>query len=373
MTVTRVIDADGHIVEDNAAIGQRMPDLYKRWKYAHGLMSKVPWFPSIGALYYAPAGSPASEARDGAPVGLDEWRAFLDDTGIEASSLYPSNGLTYGLIQNADFAISLCRAYNDWLYETYLEADPRFRGMALIPLQEPEAAVEELRRAVEVLGMRGAMLPANGLRMNLGVKTYWPVYAEADRLGCCLAIHGGYHNGLGFDTMNAQAPTQALGHSLGMMIALGGIVFNGVFDRFPNLRIAFLESGVAWLLCCLERFDGSEKNFIPLNLRGELLQLGEGESVHDHIVRHITEGRIFVACKGDELMLSDAIEVFGSAPLVYASDFPLATSGAMCRNQVRDIAASERLSETDKEGILFRNAERLNERRPATARSSAAE
>ena len=47
--------------------------------------------------------------------------------------------------------------------------------MALIPLQEPEAAVEELRRAVEVLGMRGAMLPANGLRMNLGVKTYWPV------------------------------------------------------------------------------------------------------------------------------------------------------------------------------------------------------
>ena len=58
MTVTRVIDADGHIVEDNAAIGQRMPDLYKRWKYAHGLMSKVPWFPSIGALYYAPAGSP---------------------------------------------------------------------------------------------------------------------------------------------------------------------------------------------------------------------------------------------------------------------------------------------------------------------------
>ena len=95
--------------------------------------------------------------------------------------------------------------------------------------------------------------------------------------------------------------------------------------------------------------------------------------MHDHIVRPITEGRIFVACKGDELMLSDAIEVFGSAPLVYSSDFPLAASGAMCRNQVRDIAASERLSETDKEGILFRNAERLNERRPATARSSAAE
>src|SRR5437762_2518286 len=77
-----------------------------------------------------------------------------------------------------------------------------FDLMALIPLQDPPAAVAELRRAVRELGMRGAMLPATGLPENLGAKAYWPVYEEADRLGCALAIHGGCHDGLGMDNLN---------------------------------------------------------------------------------------------------------------------------------------------------------------------------
>ena len=108
--------------------------------------------------------------------------------------------------------------------------------MALIPLQDPAAAVEELRRAVQDLGMRGAILPSTGLKSHLGAKEYWPVYAEAERLGCCLAVHGGCHSGLGMDDLNVYTPVHALGHPYGMGIAFAGIVFNGICDKFPGIR-----------------------------------------------------------------------------------------------------------------------------------------
>ena len=111
--------------------------------------------------------------------------------------------------------------------------------MALIPMQEPQAAVEELRRAVKELGMVGAMLPSTGLPNHLGAIEYWPVYEEAERLGCCLAVHGGAHSGIGLDYMNVYTPVHALGHPFGITISFAGILFNGIFDRYPGLRMAF--------------------------------------------------------------------------------------------------------------------------------------
>ena len=178
-------------------------------------------------------------------------------------------------------------------------------------MQEPDAAVAELRRIVEELGMCGACLPSTGTKSHLGSKEYWPIYAEADRLGCCLAVHGGNHIGLGFDHMNVFAPAHAIGHPLGMMINLGGMVFNGVFDRYPNLRVAYLEGGVAWLLLCMERFDSSYHTNTPINLRGDLLQLDDEKRPSEYIAKLAGEGRISVGCEGDELMLSRAIRLVG--------------------------------------------------------------
>ena len=72
--------------------------------------------------------------------------------------------------------------------------------MALIPLQDVPAAVTELRRAVKDLGMVGAMLPSNGLNPHLSAQHFWPVYEEAAKLDCALAVHGGCYGDLGFNT-----------------------------------------------------------------------------------------------------------------------------------------------------------------------------
>src|SRR5947207_2178355 len=86
----------------------------------------------------------------------------------------------------------------------------KFNGVALIPMQDVPSAVIELRRAVKELGMLGAMLPSNGLRFHLGAKEFWPVYEEAEKLDCALAVHGGCYGDLGFNSFGVFPATRAL-------------------------------------------------------------------------------------------------------------------------------------------------------------------
>ena len=65
--------------------------------------------------------------------------------------MYPTVALSYGKIVSRDYAVVVCKAYNDWLSDTYLKFNSRFKGMGIIPMQDPEEAAKELRRAVTEL------------------------------------------------------------------------------------------------------------------------------------------------------------------------------------------------------------------------------
>ncbi len=350
---TRIIDGDGHVIEDET-LRDFLPPPYAG-KNALGV-GRRGLFPFVDHLHNEPV-----KTLPGAfnPAGPKEWAEFLEDLGIEASVLYPSFGLACGNISGRDWAVALCRAYNDWLSETYLKVDRRFRGIALLPMQDVEEAVKELRRAVTELGMLGAMLPGNGLPRSLGVKDYWPVYAEADRLGCCIAVHGGVHFKIGLDQMDVYPPVHALGHPFALMISCGSMVFNGVFDKFPHLRVAFLEGGVAWLLLILERFDRSYDTHIPYNPRGELLNLGEGRRVSGYLRDLIDQGRFFVGCEGEEPAIADAVRHAGNKAFMFSSDFPHEVNTDMCRHEIGEILEHRALTDADKKAILCENALRF--------------
>jgi len=94
----------------------------------------------------------------GTPYAFDpppDYILFLEDVGIGTTVLYTSAGLAFGKIVSRDWAIDLARAYNNWLYDTYVSKSPRFKAMGLIPLQEPAEAVIELRRIVRDRHHRG--------------------------------------------------------------------------------------------------------------------------------------------------------------------------------------------------------------------------
>jgi uncharacterized protein len=348
--VATIVDGDGHIYEDDDGIVRHLPARFAAM-YRGG-----PVFPKTDHLHIVMGATPPDSFRR---VGPDGWLDFLEDLGLQTTVLYPSGGLTYGRIVNRDWAIAVTRAYNDWLHVTYLRSSPRFKGMALIPLQEPEAAVEELRHAVTDLGMVGAMLPATGLAVPLGEKQFWPVYEEAERLGCCLGIHGGAHIGMGLDHFNVYPAVHAMGHPFSILINFGSIIFNGIFDKYPGVRVGFMEAGTGWLLFAMERYQGSYASHIADDPRGELLRLQPGESVRDYIQRHINEGRIFVGMEGDELTLAHVVQVTGNSPYIYSSDFPHEVSNATCREEIEELLENEGISAADKEAILHGNAERF--------------
>ena len=102
----------------------------------------------------------------------DHWNRFLDNSGIGQTVLYPTAGLAVGRIIAPEWAVVACSAYNQWLYEKSLKKNSRLKGIALIPCQDIDAAVKELRRAVKELNMLGGMLPSNGdaIQGHLGSK-----------------------------------------------------------------------------------------------------------------------------------------------------------------------------------------------------------
>ena len=98
------------------------------------------------------------------------------------------------------------------------------------------------------------------------------------------------------------------------MISFGGMIFNGVFDKFPNVKFGFMEGGVAWFLVCLERFDRSWETHIQHDPRKRFLELRPKEKVSEYIARHIDAGRIFVGCEGEEPDIAHAVRRIGNKP-----------------------------------------------------------
>lgn len=359
-TATKVIDGDGHVLEDIEGIIAHLPSPYREMAQTAAELRAVGTrdvFPPLDHLHTGRAVEtpPLRDARP--PAGPKEWGAFLDDVHIERTVLYPTRGLAFGHIESLDYAVAVAKAYNDWLHDDYLAVDSRFHGMALLPMQDPEEAVKELRRAVTELGMMGAMLPSNGLPQLLGSKPYWPVFAEAERLGCCLSVHGGAHDRFGMDHLNMYVPVHALGHPWGLMINCASIVYNGIFDRYPGVRVGFLEGGVAWLLMCLERFHSSHETHFQYVPPGEY-GLREEQMPDQYIIRQIDEGRLFVGCETEELTMPFALKVAGNKAFFYSSDFPHEVTNETCKHDIGELTESDELTQEDKDAILFRNAER---------------
>ena len=221
------------------------------------------------------------------------------------------------------------------MYDEYISKSSRFQALGLIPLQEPAEAVKELRRIVKDLGFCGAMLPSTGAMQQqnqLGDERYWPIYDQANRLGCAIGIHGGVHDHMGLDDMSPYAPVNALGHPFGQMVNFAGILFNGVFDKYSNVRFGFMEAGSGWFVNCIERFERSWNSHVQHDPRGRFLKLRE-------------------------LTLPFAVSVVGNKPFIFSSDFPHEVNNDTCKGELEELEENTRLTKADKDAVRYRNAE----------------
>ena len=354
----QIIDGDGHIFEDGDGIARHFPFSAAGGRLRSGV------FPLNSHIQYSltrrPAGAFATtpDGRFENP-GPEGWVEFMDQVGISRAVLFPTAGQRIGRIVDRDYAVGAARAYNDWLAETYLRRDARFRGIALVPMHDTEAALEELHHAYSELGMSAVLFPATGVHLNLGAKPYWPVYAEAARLGCPIVVHGGGHWDLGMETMNVSTGANAIGHPMSLAIALAEMVLNDLFNRYPGLRVAYLEGGPMWFLMALERLSRSFEAGTPVNPRGELLSLPAGETVADYIRELVEAGRLVVGIEGGETDLAYAIRVAGDKAFMFSSDFPHEVNVQTVKKEIHELCEREEISSAAKQAILRDNAGRF--------------
>ncbi len=337
-----VIDADGHCVERDDEIAEYVVYRGRSLRGLEGVGS-LPLFPSLDG-WYRPAGDALAAGNAAA------WQQFLDDTGIQMTFLYPTAGLAFGLIQDREWAVALARAYNDWLYHRYLQRDSRFQGMALVPVHDVPAAVTELRRAVTELGMRGAVLPsATGLFKAYGHRDFDPLYEEAVRLDVPLALHGAPSKGFGFDFFDTFIKTHTLEHPVALLIQLTSMVFDGVFERFPTLRVAYLEAGCGWVPYMLDRLDEEFER--------------RGQRWCPDLTRtpseYLCSGNVYVSCEVEERSLPYVVERLGEDQILFPSDYPHERQREQFLGDVPAFIERTDLDERVKRKILYDNARRF--------------
>jgi predicted TIM-barrel fold metal-dependent hydrolase len=352
-----LIDGDGHVWEDPAAIIDRLPDPYRDDFRTGRLHVPVHLQPQLDHMHAMPVAMRGFAEREDKNVGVRQWLDFVEAVGISKTVLYPTLALPNGKIRDKRYAVAFAQAYNDWIAETYVQ-DPsrRFQAAAVVPSLVPEEAAKELRRAKTELNLCAGFVATNSLPAHFGSPEYNVLWAEAEALDVPLAFHGGCHDGFGMDDFNVFAPVHALGHPFGLLTAMAALVFHGVYERFPRLRTAFLEGGSAWILTALERFDESIEAFPPYAGSGAL-ELG-GRDMTDYLIDLLSTGRITFGCEGGEKHLAYIVEYVGCTPFMYSSDFPHEVDVETCRHEIETLRDSS-LSDTSKKAILSETAKRF--------------
>ena len=159
MAGSKVIDADGHIIERTDELRKYLKSPFD--KRGGPLTASEPWDRDLRQTL-----PPEPRNFPSAPSAQD-WLRLLDDHGIEQAFLYPTAMGNVSRIREPDYAVALCQAYNDYVHDQYAKVSDRLRPVALLPFQDPERAVDELRRAVRDYGCRAAVVRTTGLRWPL--------------------------------------------------------------------------------------------------------------------------------------------------------------------------------------------------------------
>ncbi|HWP57729.1 MAG TPA: amidohydrolase family protein [Candidatus Acidoferrales bacterium] len=358
-----VVDADGHVQDGDVDLRPWLPE---RWRsqapirvkdnlgHTRTLLEGRVWAASQGR---GPGvtGPMTEKARKPRP-GMTEPEARLEDMdleGIDVAVLFGTAiALTVNGLRTKELAGAICRAVNEWLLE-YCAADrKRLLPVGLIPCQDPPAAAKEL----EFLAKNGAvtaMLPTNVYGINLGEPLFDPIYDAAQSLGMPLSVHpqtghdGDYGvsgvMGAGSRRFFKYVYVHMTAFPFELMIAMMHMIGEGVFDRFPRLKVGFMEGGAGWLPYWMERFDEHLEKLAP--------QMPALKRRPSDIIR---SEQIVLTCESEETGLDRVLEAAGEKTVLYASDY--CHWDCHFPYSVKDIVSSRDLDDAEKERVLGKNA-----------------
>jgi predicted TIM-barrel fold metal-dependent hydrolase len=235
---------------------------------------------AVGLL--AAAGVPADALEHGGrfdthvPPGAWDPHARLEQIeadGVQAEVIYPTVGLTLFGMEDPGLKRACFRAYNNWVADFCAAHPDRFKAVGLLPTEDIEVAILELERCRK-LGLVGGAIALDADRdQRYGEPAFEPLWAAAEGLEAPLSLHV-FTGSPRSKPRRKRDIADGIVEAMWVQRALGLMVFAGVFERFPGLRIVSVESDAGWLPYFLERIDyifERRQKLYPMKLSRELL------------------------------------------------------------------------------------------------------
>jgi hypothetical protein len=284
---------------------------------------------------------------EGAHREIALTKRWMNAMGIDMICLFPTPMLTLGAVPRKDVEIGLARAYARWLCEKVIADEPRIRSMLYLPFNDPAASIKMVEDFGDKPGVIGFMVTAPH-RRGVFENDYMPLYSMLQERGLPLAFHGSFtwHEQT-FATFNRFIVVHSLGFPFFNMAHMANWVINGLPERFPKLKLIWIESGLAWVPFLMQRLDSEY-----------MMRTSEAPALKRRPSEYMRE--MFYTTQPMEMVENrEALEVTlkminAETQLLYASDYPHWDMDLP--STIYDLPF---LGETAKRNILGASAQRL--------------
>lgn len=351
-TKERIIDADVHPWINDDIKGLRKYLSRAWWEHFDGRYV-------LPNHYLRPPLARASSNRlDALPPGGGEPGSdpqfmkedHLDRHNISYAVLSSIQAGKLAAVQTPNEAVALATAFNDYFLHEFVDIDDRFKLAMVVAAHDPTAAAAEIRRIGKYPGVVAVFLPL--LNIMMGNRHYYPIYEAAEELGLPILIHptgteGGFPTAVSF--AGGIPSTYIERHTLFPQIGISAItslVFEGVFYRFPGLKLLAAEFGISWLPHFLWRMD---QNWHQFRKEVPWVKSQPSETVIQHV--RFTSQPIEEPARPEyldsilDMIKADSTLIFSTDYPHWDNDFPLQTL--------------TRLSSDRRKRIFFENAAEL--------------
>ncbi|MBI2088318.1 MAG: amidohydrolase family protein [Deltaproteobacteria bacterium] len=336
----RYIDADGHVEESKITFSDSYLDPAFRGQRPRviGVEGLAYWmideqlFPrrvgrgcnNLGTPATLDDGKPARHSA-GKPDSIESMEltdikarlGAMDEEGIAVQVLYPTLFLAYPVTSNPAFATALCSSYNRWLGDK-LGGNDRLTWAAVVNFDDIPGAVREVR-AAKRLGAVAVMVLGTAGDRQLDDPLLYPFYDAVAEEDLALGVHVGW----AFPGLNNAYthiyPSGVIAFHIPVLMGFTALIAGGVLDRYPTIRVVFLEAGCLWVPFILDRlkhrFESQGKSlpkFIPQTAPRQALPPME----------YIRRGNLYFSAEVEDFLLPQVMELVGEQQIVLGTDMP---------------------------------------------------
>ena len=207
-----------------------------------------------------------------------------------------------------DHGLETSRYFNDYIAEVVSRRPDRFVGLGTVPLQDPELAIREMERCMNALGMVGIEIGSHVNGWNLNAKELFPFFEACQKTGASLFVHP--WDMMARERMEEYWLPWLVGMPAETSLAICSMIFGGVLERLPSLKVAFAHGGGSFP-ATISRIEHG------FNVRPDLCAIDNNKSPRSYLGKFYIDSLVH-----DERILDYLIDLMGADRIALGSDYP---------------------------------------------------